>query len=302
MAIEMKNKECLASIMKQCIADSIASCTPANKKSDAKSKKTEEACIPLSVVGDLLAKVTNKLSDELLSMVEFIDINAKEEREKMQVNFDNEKAELLNDIADLRNQVDNVGQYTRRDNIKLVGVPISDGEDVSQLVIDVVKHTGVNLEKEDISVAHRLNTRDDVTVADSTSGVSTKKKVASIICRLVHRTKKSEIFGARKEIKNKAGAPYPDAAIYDDVTPLRSRILFAMRNKKDINGEKVYKYVWSKEGRIFARTEAESNEKVTNPATGKIGQPKPHIVNKVQDLGKLGWTNQQIEDIIHNRD
>ena len=50
------------------------------------------------------------------------------------------------------------------------------------------------------------------------------------------------------------------------------------------NGNNKYMYVWSRDGRIFCRTEAESKECVTNPKTAKEGPPKPHIVNKVQDL------------------
>ena len=67
------------------------------------------------------------------------------------------------------------------------------------------------------------------------------------------------------------------------------------------NGTKKYLHVWSRDGRIFCRTEAESKQRVTNPITGKEGPPNPHIVNKVQDLEALGWTTLEIEDIARNR-
>ena len=63
---------------------------------------------------------------------------------------------------------------------------------------------------------------------------------------------------------------------------LRSRILFALRNRKDRAGNKIYRYVWSREGRIYCRKESES------PAN-KITCPN--------DLGKLGWSPSEIQEI-----
>ena len=115
---------------------------------------------------------------------------------------------------------------------------------------------------------------------------------------MVHRDVKHELFGSRKQIKEKAGAPYPNAMIVEDVTPLRSRIMYQLRNRLDRDGNKVYKFVWSREGRIFCRTEAESLQR---NSSGQIQQPKPHIVNKVDDLKALGWSEEEVDDIRFNR-
>ena len=162
--------------------------------------------------------------------------------------------------------------------------------------MDIVKHTGVQLEKDDISIVHRINTYHDM--GDS----NTNKKASSIICKLKSRNKRSEIFDAKIQIRVKPSPPHPTAGIYDDVTPLRSRILYALRNKKvEGSDKKKYEFVWSHEGRIYCRTEDESKQKVMNHTTGREVMPKPHIVNKPQDLEKLGWSRQDILDIIHNK-
>ena len=70
--------------------------------------------------------------------------------------------------------------------------------------------------------------------------------------------------------------------------------------KKDASDEKKYKFVWTREGRILFRTEEESLQRVPNPKTGKPGMPKPHTINKPQDLEKYGWQPQEIIDIISN--
>ena len=69
-------------------------------------------------------------------------------------------------------------------------------------------------------------------------------------------------------------------AIYEDVTPLRSRIMYELRNRGD---KKAFKYVWSRGGRIYCRV-TDDADKTT--------------INNPQDLLKVGFTNQEIEDII----
>ena len=62
---------------------------------------------------------------------------------------------------------------------------------------------------------------------------------------------------------------------------------------------KMYKYVWSREGRIFARTEAESQMRI-NRNVRDVMHP-PHIINKPQDLKNLGWSPAEILAIIDNK-
>ena len=110
----------------------------------------------------------------------------------------------------------------------------------------------------------------------------TKQNSPSIIVKFCRRVTKTKVYDHRKQTATKPNSPYPKAEIYEDVTPLRSRILFALRNRKDRADNKIYRYVWSREGRIYCRTESES------PAN-KITCPK--------DLEKLGWSPSEIQEI-----
>ena len=68
-----------------------------------------------------------------------------------------------------------------------------------------------------------------------------------------------------------------------------------LRNRKNENGSNTFKFAWSKEGRIFCRTEQQSK-----PGLGQK-LPKPGIVNKPSDLMKLGFTEQEVKDIVCNK-
>ena len=79
-------------------------------------------------------------------------------------------------------------------------------------------------------------------------------------------------------------------------------MLFALRNKKK-PGEteaKMFKFVWTREGRILVRTEEDSLRKDHyNTRTGKYTMPPPQCINKPQDLKDLGWSDKEIFDIIN---
>ena len=120
--------------------------------------------------------------------------------------------------------------------------------------------------------------------------------IPGIICRVNRRTVKHEILNKKKHLRTSPHSQYPNVGIYEDLTPLRSRMLYALRNKKNENGSNVFKFTWSKEGKIFCRTEQQT--KATGPEQ-KL--PRPGVVNKPNDLLKLGFTEQQVQDIIINK-
>ena len=59
-----------------------------------------------------------------------------------------------------RFEIDRLEQYSRRDNLKLVGVPERQNEDCVQLVKEVASDLGINFQDQEIiSTAHRLKSR-----------------------------------------------------------------------------------------------------------------------------------------------
>ena len=219
------------------------------------------------------------------------------ERDEKINKLEKQVSQLKNENSELRQMIDDVSQYNRRDNLKIIGVPYKKDEDVVKIVKDITKHTtGEDLDESEISVAHRVMSKEDRERLESvpyTDGAPvTPKNAPSIIVKFCKRITKTKIFESRKLSAAKPNRPYPKAEIYEDVTPLRSRILYALRNKKDQADNKVFRYVWSREGRIYCRTEAESKQ---------TPQPKANIINCPQDLSKLGWTQHEINEIIHKK-
>ena len=52
--------------------------------------------------------------------------------------------------------MDEVQQYSPRDCLEVVGIPVSSNEDPNVIVQEIADLVGVALRNEDISIAHRL--------------------------------------------------------------------------------------------------------------------------------------------------
>ena len=275
MAGAIKDLDCINNIVKLAGENSSKGASKQGKVPDAVMIMIKET------IKQLIERQDNKFVDEREYYTNELKIR------------DDRITKLESEARELRQQIDNVSQYNRRDNLKILGVPYNEGENVIDIVKKIALHTtGEALEDSEISVAHRLmskNDKDDQNNTD-TNG-SRKKTTPSIIVKFSRRNTKSKIFDSRKETTKKPNAPYENIKMYEDVTPLRSRILYALRNKKD-GDNKEFRYVWSREGRIYARKATEITQ---------TPQPKPHIINRPEDLTKLGWTPEQIENIIYNK-
>ena len=191
---------------------------------------------------------------------------------------------LQKDTCDLQDQTDASSQYNRRDNFKITGVPHNNGEDLLAIIKEATKHIGREIDEKEISDFHRLPKQ---------SSGSGDTNTPPIIVRVNRRCVKHEILGKKSHLRSHPHPSYPNLGFYEDLTPLRSRMLYALRNRKTQGGNKVYKFTWSKQGRIFCRTEQQ-----TIPSGPDRKIPKPSVVNKPSDLINLGFTQEEVNEII----
>ena len=117
-------------------------------------------------------------------------------------------------------------------------------------------------------------------------------KIPVIIARVNRRDLKIKLLEAKKNITKNIQCPdhLRKALIYEDVTPLHSRMMYHLRQRND---KQAFRYVWSKGGRIYAR-------KTEDAALPRENQPRPIIINTPDDLEKAGFNKDEISDIIKN--
>ena len=134
--------------------------------------------------------------------------------------------------------LDAQAQYNRSENIKIHNIKYTANEDTNNIIKDLGKYAGVPITDADISISHRLMSKEELLKLGPNS------KAPPLIARFNRRNIATRLLGARKNIMANTETPLnlKNTAMYEDVTPMKSRILFQLRNRDD---KKAFKFVWS---------------------------------------------------------
>ena len=220
--------------------------------------------------------------------------NARQQlKEYFEAKLDAVISELSKKVRDNTINLDALNQYSRSENIKIHGIKYNKGEDTHQILKDIAKYCGVDIKDSDISVTHRLMDRPNRdTKIPVTHSLMSKEQmdrpnrdtnIPVLIARVNRRDLKTKLLEGRQNITTNPQCPenLKKAIMYEDLTPLKSRIIYQLRQRKQ-----AFRYVWSKGGRIFALTHENA--------------ARPYIINTPDDLSKVGFSYTEIENIIYN--
>lgn len=163
---------------------------------------------------------------------------------------------LSTEVQELRNRLRNLEQYSRVNNIEINGLPTTKDESVRDLLKDVAKTIGVEVQSSDISAAHRVPS-------------FKKDRDPALIIQFTNRTKKEEWinkFRAKKTVltAQQVNQRFPAQRVYlnDHLSPENKQLLSKLKLKcKEIG----YTYAWSKDVKFFARkAEGDPIRKITS--------------------------------------
>nr|XP_050022735.1 uncharacterized protein LOC126516682 [Dermacentor andersoni] len=133
-------------------------------------------------------------------------------------------------IRKLRQELNDLSQYSRRQNMEIHRMPVTDGEDLLSKVHSLaVKLDLPTLVANDIEGLHRLPSQPD--------------KVPVVLIRFANRSTKTDWISKRKECED-------DIRFFDNLTASSRNLLWLAKMKAK---EMKYAFVWSKEGKIYAR-------------------------------------------------
>ena len=169
---------------------------------------------------------------------------------------------LFSAVRSLTYENDRLQQYSRRESVRIVGIPSSPGEtaeEVEQKALKVFNDAGAAVKREDIAVSHRAG----------------KERNGSrpILVKFVSRRTRNEVSVKKKNLKGKDG--YQRVYVNDDLTMLRARLL-AYVKKLPCVGK-----AWTVDGRINC-------VKRSPPGLAPTDRPRPVVIETPDDLFKLG--------------
>lgn len=228
-----------------------------NPKSSSKTKKGSNDCdaIAAKVAEILLPLLTSQIERIvhkcIQSTVTAVTSVFEEENNKTLA-----KLEQTNFM--LRYEVDKLEQYSRRETVKITGLPESDDENVDEKVLALCSALSCDIKINDISVAHR-------------NGKKVRGKPRPVLVKFTSRRSKGALMKKRKDLKDKQG--YRDVFINDDLTPMRSKLLFDCKKLSNVQ-----RVTTTHDGRIQCQ--------LKSPAGSEPG--KVVYVENPDDLFELG--------------
>jgi len=189
--------------------------------------------------------------DSLLKQVNFLNIKSlNDDITRIKASIRNSDSE----IKQLKDNINDMEQYTRRECLEIRGIPQQDGEDTNEIVRKVGDLVDIDVKTEDISISHRLQAR--------TNRASKQPKEPSIIVKFARRDVREALYKARSKLRSKSTedlgfARYTSQKIFiaESLTS-RNHQLFNECLKK--RNECHYKFIWTNQGKILLRRDVNS--------------------------------------------
>lgn len=167
------------------------------------------------------------------------------QKENAQIRAEN--ASLVSECAELRKQVLeheyrilDLEQYSRNRNLEIKGIPASDDENLSHVLVKIGEAIGESISDSDIEVCHRVPTKN--------------ASQSNVLVQFLSRSKRDAVLEKAKETRfSTQDIGYAQlSAVYinEHLCPELKRLLGMTVAKKK---EKNWRFVWTKGGKIFAR-------------------------------------------------
>ncbi len=164
---------------------------------------------------------------------------------------DKEILKLKSTVESLNVKVDALEQYSRRNNVRISGVPECDGENTDEIVKSIAKSLGVEV---DIDVSHRVGPVKSLPTAPA----------RPIIVKLKSRRSKAELMSTKKHLRSTSlpqlnanwpsvstqKQPKPMIYINEDLTKLRASLASFSR---DLKRQGKIDDTWTREGSVFLK-------------------------------------------------
>lgn len=149
----------------------------------------------------------------------------------------------------LNSEINNSEQRDRLLNLEFVGIPEVSGENLEDIILKIANHVGLHLNREDIVHVNRISSR-----------VKLQGRPRVIIAKLKSRLLRDNFLSLAK--KNKVTTKHVDGTgdkpifINEHLTVYNKMLL---RKCKEAAKNKLYQYVWVKNGRILLKKDDTSS-------------------------------------------
>lgn len=186
--------------------------------------------------------VSNKLDETTQLMKDIKSEIASLKRENEELRGKN--ASLASEVCSMKERIRSLEQYSRKNNVEISGLPVTQGENVIDLVKDVGSSLGLEIAKGDISAAHRVPSFQ-------------KNRTPSLVVQFVNRSTKETVITKYREKKGgmtarNVNTVFPANRLYinEHLSPENKVFLNKLKSKAKELG---YAFTWCRDGKFFVR-------------------------------------------------
>lgn len=155
---------------------------------------------------------------------------------------------LTGRVNKLETSIDTAEQYSRRNCLRIVGVPESTIESTDDIVMSIAAETSSDISISDIDRSHRLSQPSDWT------------SPRSIIVKFATYRARNNFYKARGNLKD--NAKYKRVYVNEDLTSHRSKLL---KSARGLFRDKLIQNCWSFDGRVFVKDFSDTRHLISNP-------------------------------------
>lgn len=214
----------------------------------------------------LLAEENGKLHQRFDKMEEELN-RTKQELSTLKKDHDHTKQELASlrrdqdltkhEVVSLRNDHEESGQYSRKRNVIIEGLPLVQNEDTTKLALQVISGIGISLKKTDIEACHRLPVNKS-NPQEKPIIVKMFDRKAAEAC-VFHGRKARPTLASLKLVANSTDPVY----FKEHLTPFTKKLLFQARQMVH---DQLVQFAWQRSGIVYVRhTKDTSRIRVRNP-------------------------------------
>jgi len=161
---------------------------------------------------------------------------------------------LESSVSNNTQQLEQVNKYLRRNNLEIHGVPEKNGEDLYELLSKIGSALGIQIEKSDIDIVHRLK------------APTTSSRPRIILVKFVNRWLKNDLVNVRRQRHKESQeltttelgfqAGEESVIFFNDHLTKEAKYLLYLA-KRHLRGL-THQFVWTKSGSVFVKKDAAS--------------------------------------------
>ncbi|XP_070543753.1 uncharacterized protein [Ptychodera flava] len=158
------------------------------------------------------------------------------------------------ELSNTQEELHDLQQYSRRNNIEIHGIPQRNGEDTNDIVVRVAAAVGVDITPSDIDISHRLPSRQNQT--------QQRHQTPAIIVKFVRRSVRNSIYYARKNLRGQTPNQIRvgdnntnNIYINENLTPTMKRLFHQVNERRK---QLKWRFIWTSNGKIFTRKDETS--------------------------------------------